>query len=170
MTDKLVRHPQVEITDNATRLLVTMRDESNGTFAEAFRARLEGWDGTQWIKTRVNAKGALTFDRGTAGAELSINQRFVTSASGTILVTPASTETIHVTAMLVILSGTATNTPSVEIKLGSGVVADHPGVPAGGGFSWSDLDVSSVAGDTLSVMCDAPGGTLAVTVHYWIET
>lgn len=147
-----------------------LRDESDGTFSATERARLEAWDGTQWIKVRVNSKGNVLVDRGNAGAETTVTGTYAASQTDTILLAATSAQTVHVTSVLVGVSGAVSATPGFLVKVGSTMVARHPGLVAGGGVSHSDLDVAGSAGDDITFTCDAPtGGSMDVVVGYWIE-
>lgn len=172
MADKQYRHPVHTVTDATENVQVTVRDESDGTFAPVHRSRLEVWDGSAWIKARANASGALLLDRGGAGADLSISQTQSTAATGQILVSIATTYLAHVTSCIVAVANGATASPACEVKIGSNTVLKHPGIPAGGGIAATDMDLAgSSYGDDITFTCDAPtGGSISVTVHYYLES
>lgn len=172
MADKKYRHPVASMGDPTDNVPVTVRDESDGTFAPVQRSRLEVWDGSSWIKARANANGALLLDRGGAGADLSISVTFTTAPTNYVLVATASSAIPHVTAVIVALSNAASASPACEVKAGSNTVLKHPGIPAGGGIAATDMDLAAPsAGDDITVTADAPtGGSLSVTVHYYLET
>jgi len=172
MADKQFRHPIHSVEDNAENVPVSIQDESDGTFAPVSRSRLMVWDGSSWIKARANANGALLLDRGGAGADLSISVTFSTAPTNYILVATASTAIPHITAVIVALSNAATASPAAEVKAGANTVLKHPGIPAGGGIAATDMDLAAPsAGDDITFTADAPtGGSLSVTVHYYLET
>lgn len=171
MSDKKYRYPASSQGDPTENVSVTMRDESDGTYAPVRRSRLEAWDGSSWIKARANASGALLLDRGGAGADLSVAQTFTTAVTNTVLVATASSAIPHVTAVIVAVHNSTTASPLFEVKAGSNTVLRHPGAPAGGGVAATDMDLAaSAAGDDITFTCDAPtGGSVSVTVHYYLE-
>lgn len=147
-----------------------LRDESDGTYSVAERSRLEGWDGSDWIRLRVNAKGHILTDRGNAGAETTVDANYAASQTDTILLAATTAQLVHVTSVLVGVHGSVSTTPGFQVKVGSTMVARHPGLVAGGGVSHTDLDVAGSAGDDITFTCDAPtGGSIDVTVGYWVE-
>lgn len=169
MGDKTYRHP-VHPTDGNEDVPSSLRDESDGTYSPVERVRLEGWDGQNWIRVRVNAKGAVSFDRGNAGAETGASIDLSGATANAVILAVPSTSIVHVTAIMVALSNAATQSPGVYIKIGTAIIARHPGIPAGGGFAMTDIDVASGnADDDVLISCDNPGGTLSATVHYWLE-
>lgn len=169
MANKVYRHPVANREDPTDNVPVQLYDESDGTFAPATRNRLMGWDGTGWVRVRTTAAGALVTDAGGAGADLAARIRVSGATTGAVIVAVASTDIAHVTGVLVTLSAAATLNPDVQVKVGSTDVASHPGVPVGGGFSWSDLDVAGSAGDDITVTSGSPGGSMDVTVTYWLD-
>lgn len=171
MADKKYRHPVASMGDPADNVPVTVRDESDGTFAPVHRSRLEVWDGSAWIKARANANGALLLDRGGAGADLSISQTFTSAVTGSVLVATGVSEIPHVTACIVALSNAASASPSAEVKAGANTVLAHPGIPPGGGIAATDMDLAApAAGDDITFTCAAPtGGSITATVHYYLE-
>lgn len=172
MADKVFVHPVGPIkADGDPYVSGTLRDESDGTFSIAERARLEGWDGSSWIRLRVNAKGHILTDRGNAGAETTVTASYAASQTDTILLAVTTAQTAHITSVLVGVEGGVSATPGFLVKVGSTVAARHPGLVAGGGVSHTDLDVAASAGDDITFTCDAPtGGSIDVVVGYWLET
>jgi len=171
MTDRKYRHPVASYDDATENVLVPVRDESDGTFSPVLRARLEAWDGSSWVRTRANANGALLLDRGGAGADLSISVTFTTAATNYVLLATASAAIAHVTAAIVATHNSTTASPAAEVKIGTNTVFKHPGIPGGGGIAATDMDIAAPsAGDDITFTCDAPtGGSLSVTVHYYLE-
>ena len=158
-------------SDGQPYVLGRLRDESDGTFSVAERSRLEGWDGSDWVRLRVNAKGHVLTDRGNAGAETTISANYTTSQTATVMLAVATNETAHVTSILAGLHASASAVVGFQVKIGATMVARHPGLPAGGGVSHTDLDVAASAGDDITFTCDTPtGGSIDITVGYWIET
>jgi hypothetical protein len=171
MADKTYIHPIGAVGDPVDVIPSRLRDESDGTWSEAHRARLEVWDaaGAQWIKAKANPNGALLLDRGGAGADISASATYTTSQSGTILASATSAEVLHVTAVMVAHGSGGSATPLASVSVGSNVVALHPGIPAGGGYALTDIDLADTAGSDLTFTCDAPtGASLSVVVHYYL--
>ena len=170
MADKVL-NPALK-TDTGALEAERARDESDGTYSQVRRSRLEVWDATNstWIKARANTKGALVVDRGGAGADSAISATYTSAQSATVLLAVASTSIVHFTGALVALSNAASVTAGAYVSIASNIVARHPGMPAGGGYAISDVDVAYAAGDDLVVDCDVPtGGSISVTVYYWLE-
>lgn len=171
MPDKQYRHPVHTVGEPTENVSAPLRDESDGTYSPAVRARLEVWDaaGAEWIRAKANPNGALLLDRGTAGADISAAATYTTSQSGTILVSVASDKVAHVTAVMVALGNGATASPSASVAVGSNTVASHPGIPAGGGFTMTDIDLGGSLGDDITVTCQAPtSASITFTVHYYL--
>lgn len=168
MANKVYKHPVANREDPTDNAPVQLYDESDGTWTPTERSRLMGWDGTGWVKIRVTAAGTIITDAGGSGADLAASIRVSGATTGAIVVAVASSATAHVTGVLVTLAAAATLNPDVQCKVGSTTVASHPGVPVGGGFSWSDLDVAGSAGDDITVTATSPGGSMDVTVTYWL--
>lgn len=169
MADKQVRHAFTE-DGSGGRLQQTFRDESDGTYSPAERARLEVWDGSGWVKARANPKGALLIDRGTAGADDERSAHYTGAQSGTILYNGTTSEIVHVTAVIITVHNSTTASPAARISIGSKTVASHPGIPAGGGLAVSDIDLAGSAGDDITATCDAPtGGSIDFNVHFYLE-
>ncbi|MCC6311374.1 MAG: hypothetical protein IT345_10710 [Trueperaceae bacterium] len=172
MADKQFPHPVRATEDSTDPSYVRLRDESDGTFAPVARARLELWDAanTTWIRARANPQGALLLDRGGVGADISASATYTTSQAATVLVSVSTAFVAHVTAVMVGYANGGSASPNASIANGANVVARHPGIPAGGGFAFSDIDLSSgVAGDDITVTCDAPtGSSISFTVHYYL--
>lgn len=66
MANRPYRHPIASRDDPTENVPNVLQDELDGSFSEVTRARLEGWDGSDWIKLSVTSAGALN----TAGARI----------------------------------------------------------------------------------------------------
>lgn len=58
MANRTFRHPQRTAAGADNDELVTLYDESDGTYAPVERVRLMGWDGTGWVKIATDSTGA----------------------------------------------------------------------------------------------------------------
>ncbi len=103
-------------------------------------------------------------------ASQAVSARYVAAQTATVLLSVATGQRVTATAVLVTAGGGNTVEPSVVVKIGPDIIADHPGVPAGGGYSFTGIDPRGGWGDDLTVTCDDPGGTVAVTVLYQLDT
>ena len=170
MADKVL-NPALK-TDTGALEAERARDESDGTYSQVRRSRLEVWDATNstWIKARANTKGALVIDRGGAGADSAVSAIYTSAQSATILLAVSSANIVHFTGALVTADADNSVTVGAYVSIASNIVARHAGMPAGGGFAISDVDVAYAAGDDLVFDCDVPtGGSVSVSVFYWLE-
>ena len=108
---------------------------------------------------------------------VTLRATYTGAQTDTALVTVGGGTKIVVTQVLVTAANGNTSYPSVIIGFGTtttptttSVVASHPGVPNGGGFSRGDggglLGVGA-DGEDLRITSGSPGGTLDVVVTYF---
>lgn len=86
--------------------------------------------------------------------------------TGTVLVEATSGRSLHLAGTVIAASGANTMTPAVTIKLGGQAVFSHPGVPAGGGLAVAGFDVTGERGESVTIDCGDPGGSITVMVAY----
>ena len=132
-------------------------------------------DRTQWYFNRAG----VPFVIGGHPNVVSISATYTSAQTDTALVTVGASSKIVVTAVMVTCS--AANTVNTSFRMGFGtantpatasIVARHPGIPAGAGFTRGDgSGILGVGADNedLRLTCSVPtGGAIDVVVSYYL--
>lgn len=97
-------------------------------------------------------------------AQTPVNKRYTDAATDDVVFTNDRAFPCEVAGIYVAAANSNTLSPDVRLKSNSVVIADHPGVPAGGGLV-SSACIEVPPGKSVTVSTTDPGGTLAVTFY-----
>lgn len=88
------------------------------------------------------------------------------SATDQVLLSVDADDRVSLVSILVTADDANTVKPDVTVKVGSRVVAEHPGVPNGGGFSWEPKYTGAWGED---ITFSSTGGTVSVSVSGYLR-